>query len=132
MALDELNRALFFKALQKESIPCGQAGCPGSVDIQDLSRAPDRVKTFGLRCDRCDWRGQVTGSEQQVPPWDDTSLLDMAYEHLMHQPAFCAFDRIPLVFTSLPNPRRRARYRVSCYYCGRQTDMDWPPPDLRR
>lgn len=44
----------------------------------------------------------------------------------------CPRDGTPVVFTSLPNPRRRARYRVACYYCGRQVEMDWPPPESRR
>jgi hypothetical protein len=31
----------------------------------------------------------------------------------------------------LPNPRRKARYRISCFFCGRQTELDWPPPDAK-
>jgi hypothetical protein len=102
------------------------------VQIQDISQAHDRVKTFDLRCESCEWRSEVTGNQQLAPAWDATALLDMAYEHLMHQPAFCPFDGTAVVFTSLPNPRRQARYRLSCYYCGRQAEMDWPPQEMRR
>lgn len=63
---------------------------------------------------------------------DNASLLGMAEAHMFHQQAFCPFDDTPIVFTSLPNPRRRARYRLSCFYCGRQADMDWPPPEAKR
>jgi hypothetical protein len=56
----------------------------------------------------------------------------MADEHLMHQQPTCPFDETPVVFHSLPNPRRRARYRLACFFCGRQADMDWPPPESRR
>ena len=45
--------------------------------------------------------------------------------------SFCPNDGTPVVFTSLPNPRRKGRYRLSCYYCGRQAEMDWPPPEAR-
>lgn len=26
----------------------------------------------------------------------------------------------------------KARYRLSCFYCGRQAEMGWPPPEARR
>ena len=122
----------FVKALQREPIPCGRPGCPGPVETIDQSQLHDRVKTFGLKCERCGWQDQVTGREALTPPWDEASLLDMAYEHLMHQQPKCPNDETPVVFTSLPNPRRRARYRLSCFYCGRQAEMDWPPPEGRR
>lgn len=132
MASAPADQELFHRALQREAVPCGRQPCPGPVQVQDISEAHDRVKTFALRCERCEWRGEVTGSEQLAPAWDATTLLDMAYEHLMHQPAFCPLDGTAVVFTSLPNPRRRARYRLSCYYCGRQAEMDWPPQEMRR
>jgi hypothetical protein len=122
----------FVRALQREPIPCRTAGCPGPVDINDLSQVHDRVKTFGLRCQRCGWEDRVTGRLEEVPPWDEASLLMMADEHLMHQQPTCPFDGTPVVFISLPNPRRRARYRLSCFYCGRQVEIDWPPPESRR
>jgi hypothetical protein len=75
---------------------------------------------------------QLNGKQQLAPQWDDASLLMMADEHLMHQQPLCPFDETPVVFTSLPNPRRRARYRISCFYCGRQAEMDWPPPEAKR
>jgi hypothetical protein len=122
----------FVNALQHEPIPCGNPGCPGSVDTNDLSQIHDRVKTFGLTCQRCGWHARLRGMESPIPPWDDASLLVMADEHLMHQQPSCPNDGTPVIFTSLPNPRRRARYRVSCFYCGRQAEMDWPPQESRR
>ena len=44
---------------------------------------------------------------------------------------FCA-DDTPITFISMPNPRRKARYRLLCYYCGRHTEMNWPPPEAKR
>ncbi|HEX2056326.1 MAG TPA: hypothetical protein VHF07_07520 [Nitrospiraceae bacterium] len=123
---------LFVRALQHEPVACGQPGCPGPVDTVDLSQTRDRLKTFDVRCRRCGWHAQLKGREQVVPPWDEASLLMMADEHLMHQQPACPFDDTPVVFTSLPNPRRRARYRLSCFYCGRQAEMDWPPPEAKR
>jgi rRNA maturation protein Nop10 len=102
------------------------------VEITDLSQMRDRIKTFEARCQQCGWHRRLTGQEHLTPGWDESSLLMMADEHLMHQQPLCPFDDTPVVFTSLPNPRRRARYRLSCFYCGRQTEMDWPPPEAKR
>ncbi|MGH7233043.1 MAG: hypothetical protein ACREJU_17050 [Nitrospiraceae bacterium] len=122
----------FVRALQHEPIPCATSGCRGPVDIVDLSQFRDRVKMFELTCQSCGWCTRLTGCESLSPPWDDASLLVMADEHLMHQQPMCPHDDTPVVFTSLPNPRRKARYRLSCFYCGRQAEMDWPPPESRR
>ena len=122
----------FVRALQGEPLGCATKGCSGPVEVADTSQVADRTKTFDVRCQTCGWTEHVTGREQTSPPWDDASLLVMADEHLMHQQPACPNDGTPVVFTSLPNPRRRARYRVSCYYCGRRADMDWPPPESRR
>ena len=130
-ALTPSPHDLFIRALQHEPIPCGVAGCEGPVQSTDLSQAYDRVKTFQLRCERCGWANRLSGSGPQEPPWDDAALLGMAEEHLLHQQPTCPFDHTPVVFASLPNPRRRARYRLSCFYCGRQAEMDWPPPEAR-
>ena len=132
MSTHDLNHAQFLKALQGESIACATPGCPGPVETHDLSLLHDRVKTFESTCERCGRQDRVTGREELSPPWDEDSLLEMAYEHLMHQPALCPSDGTPVVFTSLPNPRRKGRYRLSCFYCGRQAEMDWPPPESRR
>jgi hypothetical protein len=123
---------LFVKALQHESIQCGQDGCAGPVETLDLSQTRDRVKTFEAHCERCGWRARIGGTEQLSPAWDEASLLMMADEHLMHQQPVCPFDETPVVFISMPNPRRKAKYRVACFYCGRQTEMDWPPPEAKR
>lgn len=122
----------FVKALQGEPLPCAKPGCPGPVETTDRSEFHGRVKTFGLHCTQCGWEARLAGREELTPPWDEDSLLEMAYEHLMHQPAVCPVDGTPVVFTSLPNPQRKARYRLSCFYCGRQAEMDWPPPESRR
>lgn len=122
----------FVKALQGESLSCDEAGCNGLMEVTDSSQLADRVKTFDLRCQVCGSRERLAGREELHPPWDDAALLLMADEHLMHQQPCCPNDGTPVVFTSLPNPRRRARYRISCFYCGRQTDLDWPPPESRR
>ncbi|MFO0729733.1 MAG: hypothetical protein U0361_01815 [Nitrospiraceae bacterium] len=126
------NHELFIKALQHEPIHCGQTGCPGPVETADLSQTRDRVKTFEARCQRCGWHRRIDGHEQLSPAWDDASVLMMADEHLMHQQPFCPFDQTPVVFISMPNPRRKAKYRAACFYCGRQTEMDWPPPEAKR
>ena len=122
----------FIHALQREPVACGNTGCPGLSEVEDISSPQDRIKTFRLRCVACGWEGRLTGQAQLTPPWDDAALLAMAEEHLMHQQPMCPHDGTPVVFTSLPNPRRRARYRLSCFYCGRQAEMDWPPPEARR
>jgi len=122
----------FVKALQHEPVPCGTAGCPGPVEASDLSALVDRVKTFAVRCQRCGWQTHLKGSNEPFPPWDDGALLTMANEHLLHQQPNCPHDGTPVIFTSLPNPRRGARYRLSCFYCGRQAEMDWPPGESRR
>lgn len=122
----------FIRALQHEAINCGSAGCPGPVETVDQSQTRDRVKTFDLHCKRCGWHTSVTGREQLSPLWDNASLELMADEHLLHQQPVCPFDDTPVVFISMPNPRRKAKYRVACFYCGRQTEMDWPPPESKR
>ncbi|MGH7255523.1 MAG: hypothetical protein ACREI3_07075 [Nitrospirales bacterium] len=123
---------LFVKALQHEAIHCGSSGCPAMVEATDLSAVTDRLKRFVLACPACGWQRRVSGREERDPPWDDAALLEMAEEHLLHQQPFCPSDGTPVIFASLPNPRRRARYRLSCYYCGRQAEMDWPPPEAKR
>ena len=122
----------FVHALQHESVPCGNPNCHGPVETVDLSQSHDPVKTFQCHCQSCGWTARLQGSGPQTPPWDDASLLAMAEAHMMHQKAICPFDDTPVVFRSLPNPRRRARYRLACFYCGRQAEMDWPPPEARR
>ncbi len=122
----------FVNALEGGHQACDKVGCAGPIDCLDVSAPGARVKTFAVRCLSCGWRDEITGVEEAEPPWDEASLLVMADEHLMHHQPICPNDGTPVVFTSLPNPRRRARYRVSCYFCGRQADMDWPPPEPRR
>ncbi|HXF94323.1 MAG TPA: hypothetical protein VNK46_16350 [Nitrospiraceae bacterium] len=129
---DQMPHQRFVKALQREPIPCGRTGCEGPVEVADMSRLHDRVKTFEACCRRCGWQERITGQEQLLPPWDEAALLLMADEHLLHQQPVCPFDDTPVVFTSMPNPRRKARYRVSCFYCGREAEMDWPPPEAKR
>lgn len=99
---------------------------------RDLSQHTDKIKTYEAECERCGLKERIAGNEQAAPPWDNASLELMADEHLMHQQPVCPFDDTPVVFISLPNPRRRARYRLCCFYCGRQTEMDWPPAESKR
>jgi len=122
----------FVLALQHEPVACGRAGCAGPVEVTETSQVRDRVKSFQLGCTRCGWLETIGGTSTLTPPWDDASLLLIAEEHLLHQQSNCPLDGTPIVLTSLPNPRRKARYRLSCYYCGRQAEMDWPPPEARR
>jgi len=122
----------FIQALQHEHLSCASPSCSGPVEVHDLSQVRDRVKTFEVKCLRCGWQSKLTGKEQLTPPWDDAAILGMADEHLMHQQPVCPYDDTPVVFTSLPNPRRQAKYRLSCYYCGRQVEMTWPPAEARR
>jgi hypothetical protein len=56
----------------------------------------------------------------------------MAEAHLLHDQPTCPFDDTPITFISMPNPRRKGRYRLLCYYCGRHTEMNWPPPEAKR
>ncbi|HQY59702.1 MAG: hypothetical protein KA240_08365 [Nitrospira sp.] len=123
---------LFVLALQHEAIACGRDGCPGPVEVTDQSQTRDRIKTFDLRCERCNWHHTVAGHEQLAPPWDNATLELMADNHLMHQQPVCPFDETPVVFISMPNPRRKAKYRVVCFYCGREMVMDWPPSESKR
>jgi hypothetical protein len=122
----------FVQALQHEVIFCGQNGCGGPVQALELSDNTARVKTFLLTCGLCGWQAQAEGKEQLEPCWDEAAISEMAYQHLMHVEAACPFDTTPILFTSLPDPRRKAKYRLSCFFCGRQAEIDWPPPESRR
>ena len=122
----------FIQALQHEPILCAQPGCGRPMDVIDHTRHDARIKTYEAVCDRCHTVELITGHEQTSPPWDGASITIMAGVHLLHGQPACPFDGTPITFTSLPNPRRKARYRLSCYYCGRHTEMKWPPPEARR
>lgn len=121
----------FVLALQHEPVACGRPGCPGPVEVLDTSRLQDRVKSFSFACTCCNWNERTGGTITLTPPWDEAAVLMMAEAHLLHEQPSCPFDNTPIVFTSLPNPRRKARYRLSCFYCGRQAEMDWPPRQAR-
>ncbi len=117
----------FIKALQHEPITCLRAACPGHVDYTEVSHPQERVKAYHLRCEACGWEDHVRGREDGVAQWEDAELQAIFDEHLLHLQPVCPYDQAPVVFTSLPNPRRKARYRISCFYCGRQVEIDWPP-----
>lgn len=117
----------FLKALRHEPITCLQGACPGHVDCAEVSLPQERVKSYRLRCDVCGWEECIRGREDGASQWEETELQAIIDEHLLHLQPECPYDQAPVVFTSLPNPRRKARYRISCYYCGRQFEMDWPP-----
>ena len=117
----------FIKALQHEHITCPRAACHGQVDCTEVSHPRERVKSYRLRCDGCGWEERVNGREDDTSQWEEADLQAIIDEHLLHLQPVCPYDQAPVVFTSLPNPRRKARYRISCFYCGRQVEMDWPP-----
>lgn len=122
----------FIQALHKQHVSCGTASCPGPVSVEDASPMAAPVKTFVFRCESCDWEERIMGDRQEQPPWDEGSLMEITEEHLLHLEPVCPFDQAPLHFQSLPNPRRRARYRINCPYCGRQEELDWPPEEAKR
>lgn len=122
----------FIHALHKRPVACPAPRCSGPVAVEELSRPTDWVKSFELRCEQCGWHDMVTGEQQSDPPWDEGSLMEITEEHLLHLEPVCPYDQAPVEFHSLPNPRRRARYRISCFFCGRQEELDWPPEEAKR
>lgn len=124
--------AAFVRALHKQPVSCESPDCACSVEVTDISQRADRVKSFRLRCTSCHWEHTISGSLQVDPPWDEGSLMEITEEHMLHLEPVCPYDKAPLRFLSLPNPRRRARYRITCYYCGRQEELDWPPEEAKR
>jgi hypothetical protein len=122
----------FVQALHKQAVSCKIPSCQGPVAVEDISRKDDHVKTFAFQCETCGWRTILTGEREVHPPWDEGSLMEITEEHLLHLEPVCPYDLAPVHFQSLPNPRRRARYRISCYYCGRQEELDWPPEEAKR
>lgn len=121
----------FIKAVQHEPIPCSSSDCSGYVDCVDISQPQDRIKTFHLHCMVCGVDSYLQGQEDSTSPWAEAELQAIIEEHLLHLQPICPNDQTPVIFTSLPNPRRRARYRIACYYCGRRVEMDWPPPETK-
>ncbi len=124
--------AVFVKALRKQPVTCGMPKCSGSVEVTDISQNADRVKNFRLQCNTSHWEDIITGCPQLEPPWDEGSLMEIMEEHLLHLEPVCPYDQVPVYFYSLPRPSRRARYRMTCYYCGRQEELDWPPEEAKR
>ncbi len=122
----------FIQALYKRPISCLTLQCSGPVTIEDLSRSTDCVKTFRFRCKQCDWEDIIGGNLQRNPPWNEGALMEITEQHLLHLEPVCPYDQAPVDFHSLPNPRRRARYRISCFFCGRQEELDWPPEEAKR
>ena len=102
------------------------------MDVADHTPHNGRIKTYEATCERCHTVETITGKEEHQPPWDVASITMMAEVHLLHEQPTCPFDDTPITFISLPNPRRKARYRLLCYYCGRHTEMNWPPPEAKR
>jgi len=121
----------FVKALQKDPVVCPTQGCPGPVKAIEASPIHERIKSFDLHCERCGWTEHVAGQEQLDPPWDSASLSEIIDEHLFHLQPVCPYDNVPVHFQSLPSPRRKARYRITCHFCGRQVELDWPPPETK-
>ncbi|MEJ2232086.1 MAG: hypothetical protein P8X46_13010, partial [Nitrospirales bacterium] len=88
----------FIQALHKRPITCPLPHCSGPVAVEELSRSGDRVKSFGLRCEQCDWRDTITGDMQEDPPWDEGSLMEITEEHLLHLEPVCPYDQAPVDF----------------------------------
>ena len=122
----------FVQALQHEHVTCTRPGCGGAMDVADHTPHNARIKTYEATCERCHAVEKIAGHEQSSPPWDLASITMMAEVHLLHEQPACPYDETPITFISLPNPRRKARYRLLCYYCGRHTEMNWPPPEAKR
>ncbi|SLM46603.1 conserved protein of unknown function [Nitrospira japonica] len=122
----------FVQALQHEHLICTRPDCGGPMDVVDLTVHHAAVKTYQAECERCHAVEHITGKVDTHPSWDIASITLMAEMHLLHDQPVCPFDDTPITFTSMPNPRRKARYRLSCYYCGRHTEMNWPPPEAKR
>ena len=122
---------IFVNAVQKVPIACSTSGCSGPVESVESTQLEDRIKTFQLRCEQCGWTDRIAGREQLDPPWDEASIIEMTEEHLLHLQPSCPYDSSPVHFQSLPNPRRKARYRISCYFCGRRVELDWPPQEAK-
>ena len=122
----------FIQALHKQSVSCEGRDCTSAVEVTDTSQKTDRVKSFKLQCGSCHWEQTISGRLQLEPPWDEGSLMEITEEHLLHLEPVCPYDQAPIQFHSLPNPRRRARYRITCWYCGRQEELDWPPEEAKR
>lgn len=123
--------ASFVKAIQREPVPCATEGCSGPVSVSEQTPSRERVKAFHARCERCGWTGCISGHPDSNPPWDEASLIAIIEEHLLHLEPICPYDHAPVFFQSLPNPRRRARYSITCHFCGRQAEMDWPPLEAK-
>jgi hypothetical protein len=102
------------------------------MEIADQTPHAARIKTYEATCERCHAAEKIAGREQASPPWDLASITMMAEVHLLHEQPACPYDETPITFISLPNPRRKARYRLLCYYCGRHAEMNWPPPEAKR
>lgn len=122
----------FVQALQHEHLICAKPGCGGSLALADQTPHSARIKTYEATCERCHAVERIAGHEQSSPPWDLASITMMAEVHLLHEQPACPYDETPITFISLPNPRRKARYRLLCYYCGRHAEMNWPPPEAKR
>ena len=129
---ERIAHGRFVKALQRERLTCAQPGCGGSMDVADHTLHDAHIKTYETKCERCHVTEKITGVEQTSPPWDVASFTMMAEMHLLHEQPTCPFDDTPITFTSMPNPRRKARYRLSCFYCGRHAELNWPPPEAKR
>ncbi|MDH5254192.1 MAG: hypothetical protein OEW25_12780, partial [Nitrospira sp.] len=109
---DREQHRRFVQALQHEHVTCAKPGCGGAMDVADHTSHSARIKTYEATCERCHAVETITGHEQSSPPWDLASITMMAEVHLLHDQPTCPFDGTPITFVSLPNPRRKARYRL--------------------
>jgi hypothetical protein len=129
---EQTAHSRFVQALQHEHLTCPKPGCGGAMNITDHTPHLARIKMYEAECKQCHTKEQIAGKEQPMPPWDGASITMMAEVHLLHDQPTCPFDDTPITFTSMPNPRRKARYRLSCFYCGRHAELNWPPAEAKR
>ena len=129
---EQTAHSRFVQALQHEHLTCPKPGCGGAMNITDHTPHLARIKMYEAECKQCHTKEQIAGKEQSTPPWDGASITMMAEVHLLHDQPTCPFDDTPITFASMPNPRRKARYRLSCFYCGRHAELNWPPAEAKR
>lgn len=124
-------RRRFVQALQHEHVTCAKPGCGGAMEVADHTPHSARIKSYEAICERCHTVEKIIGKEEHLPSWDVGSITLMAEMHLLHEQPTCPNDDTPITFISLPNPHRKARYCLQCYYCGRHTEMNWPPREAK-
>src|SRR5262249_27278598 len=129
---ERIAHGRFVKVLQHEHITCLKPGCGGARDVADHTPHNAHIKSYEATSERCPVKEKNTGIEKTTPPRDVAPFTIKTGLHLPHEQPVSPLDDTPITFPSMPNPRRKARYRLSCFYCGRHAEMNWPPPEAKR